>query len=170
MDKKSQGQVSIKSKSNDADVSKIVSTFVNILEDLISNNEDHFDIPDTNTVTSIFYSRKPPKIGLKDYLMRFVKYSAIEASTLIVSLILLDTFSKDQVCLSNLSIHRLLVTTIVIAIKMNEDEIYKNDYYASIGGISLDLLNSMEFTFVKLFDWRLHVNKETFDTYKKLVE
>jgi hypothetical protein len=37
----------------------------------------------------------------------------------------------------------ILITTIV-AVKFHEDEYYKNDYYAKVGGIMLEELNSLE--------------------------
>lgn len=163
-------QMTNKSVDEEVSILKTVTTFSHILEDLICQEGDDTESPNSQCDTSIFYSKKPPKIGLKDYLLRIVKYSGIQESTLIMSLILLDSISRTHIPLSNLNIHRLLITTIVLSIKLNEDEIYKNDYYANLGGIKLELLNSMESVLIKLFDWRLHISAETYESYKKLVE
>lgn len=159
-----------KSVDVDQSILRVVNTFSRVLEDLISQELEDPEEVNANFDTSIFYSKKPPKIGLKDYLMRIVKYSGIEETTLIMSLILLDTFARSLITLSNLNIHRLLITTIVLSIKLNEDEIYKNDFYANLGGIKLELLNSMEIALLNLFDWRLHITSETYESYKMLVE
>lgn len=163
-------QVTNKSVDEEVSISNAVKTFSHILEDLICQETEYPEEANANFSTSIFYSKKPPKIGLRDYLIRIVKYSGIQESTLIMSLILLDSISRTHISLSNLNIHRLLITAIVLSTKLNEDEIYKNDYYASLGGIKLELLNNMETELLNLFDWRLHITTETFESYKKLVE
>lgn len=171
MDLGKHSQMITKSLDNDDSISRIVGTFSRILEDLVCLDPEEPEVSEkVLSSASVFACKKPPKIALKDYLIRILKYSEMESSTLLASLILLDSFCRTQVSITNLSIHRLLITSIVVAIKMYEDTIYKNDYYANIGGIRLELLNSMELAFIELLDYRLHINPETFESYKKLVE
>lgn len=150
---------------------RVIDMFANILEDLIcidplESEQSKFSMRNV----SVFDCKKPPKMSIKDYLTRIVKYSELEASTLIASLIFMDSFTQAQIPLTKFNVHRLLITSVVVAIKMNEDVIYKNEFYASIGGIKLELLNSMESVFIELLNFRLHIEKETFESYQKLVE
>lgn len=49
--------------------------------------------------------------------------------------------------------HRYLIIAIVLAIKYQDDDIYKNDYYAKVGGITMQELNDMEKEFLELLDY-----------------
>ena len=114
---------------------------------------------------SPFYSSVIPSISLLDYLRRIVLYSNIEPSTLIISLIYLDRISNSKITLSKHNIHRLLFTSILLAIKYNEDAYYKSDYYAKIAGVSLKELNKMEECFVKLINFYLFVSGNLYEKY-----
>ena len=114
---------------------------------------------------SPFYSSVIPSISLLDYLRRIVLYSNIEPSTLIISLIYLDRISNSKITLSKHNIHRLLFTSILLAIKYNEDAYYKSDYYAKIAGVSLKEMNKMEECFVKLINFYLFVSGNLYEKY-----
>ena len=55
----------------------------------------------------------------------------------------------------------------VLAIKYNEDDYYSNKYYAKVGGINLDELNSLEYNFLILLDFDVFINEETYEKYKE---
>ncbi len=78
----------------------------------------------------------------------------------------------DQLVINKYCIHkfinsnsRLLITSIVLAAKYNDDEFYKNVYYAKVGGISLDEMNMLETQFTTLLDYNFFVKPEDFNTY-----
>lgn len=60
---------------------------------------------------------------------------------------------------------RLLLTAIVLAAKYNDDEFYKNVYYAKVGGISLEEMNMLENQFSTVLDYNFFVKLEDFNTY-----
>ena len=106
-----------------------------------------------------------PKISLFDYLYRIQKYTGVENSTLILALIYIDRIcSKKQVTLTKYNIHRLLFTSIIIAIKYNEDTKYDNVFYSKIGGVSTNELLQLEGAFLKIINFELFVRD---DLYKK---
>ena len=72
-----------------------------------------------------------------------------------------------KINLSINNIYKFLFTSILLAIKFNEDRIYKNNYYAYILGISPIELNLMEKNFLKLLEYQLFVKDNIFNTYKK---
>jgi hypothetical protein len=51
------------------------------------------------------------------------------------------------------------------AIKFNEDDYYSNNYYAKIGGVSLQEANCLECEFLKLIQFDLYVKTELYDKY-----
>ena len=118
----------------------------------------------------IFTKERIPEISLFDYLNRIIKYMNCEESTLILSLIYLDRLSLRNIFFSKYNIHRLLFTSILLAIKNNEDKIYKNDYYSETAGLSLSEINLMEYNFAILLKFNFYVNDFTYNIYKKALE
>ena len=115
----------------------------------------------------IFSSNSIPKISILEYLNRIVNYTKIEDSTLITAIIYLDLVGQNEIYLTDYNIHTLLLICILIAIKMNEDSIYTNEYYAQVAGISLKKLNKIEHEFLNMNKFKLFVDKDLFDKYQQ---
>ena len=115
----------------------------------------------------IFSSNSLPKISILEYLNRIVNYTKIEDSTLITAIIYLDLVGQNEIYLTDYNIHTLLLICILIAIKMNEDDIYTNDYYAEVAGISLKKLNKIEHEFLNMNKFKLFVDKDIFEQYQR---
>ena len=115
----------------------------------------------------IFSSNSIPKISILEYLNRIVNYTKIEDSTLITAIIYLDLVGQNEIYLTDYNIHTLLLICILIAIKMNEDSIYTNDYYAQVAGISVKKLNKIEHEFLNMNKFKLFVDKDLFDKYQQ---
>ena len=65
----------------------------------------------------------------------------------------------------DLFIFRVLFSSIMLAIKYNEDDYYSNAYYAKVGGISLPETNILEYEFLKLTKYSLFITRELYDKY-----
>ena len=115
----------------------------------------------------IFSSSSIPKISILEYLNRIVKYTKIEDSTLILSIIYLDSIAQNSVYLTEYNIHTILLISIIIAIKMNEDLIFTNDYYAKVAGISLKKFNKLEHEFLNMNKFTLYVDKALYEKYEQ---
>ena len=113
-----------------------------------------------------FSSNSIPKISIYDYLKRIQTYTNIEKNTLILSLIYIDRIcKKSKLILTYYNIHRIIFSAILISIKYNEDNYYNNKYYAEIAGIKINELNSIEYNFIKLCDFKIFVSDEIFNKY-----
>lgn len=53
----------------------------------------------------------------------------------------------------------------VVAAKFHDDAVCKNEYYAKVGGISVEELNEMEAHFLQLLDYHLWVEEDVFAAY-----
>lgn len=139
---------------------KEISTTLNsIIQESNKNNNHHKD-------NSLFSRQQIPKISIFDYLLRIQKYSGIEESTIIISLIYIDRICKKKgIVLSKYNIHRLIFTAILIAIKYNEDIIYDNLYYSKIGGVTKKELLILENEFLQLIDFNLFVSNKIYQKY-----
>jgi hypothetical protein len=58
------------------------------------------------------------------------------------------------------------MTALVVGIKYQDDEYYKNEFYAKVGGIPKQELNVLEAEFLKLLDFQLHVPTELYLNYR----
>ncbi len=62
---------------------------------------------------------------------------------------------------------RILLASVLLSIKYNEDDFYSNTFYAKVGGISLKEINLLEFEFMKLIQFNLFVQEEVYLKYKE---
>ena len=109
------------------------------------------------------YSNKIPKIKIEDYITRFFTYSKIEISTLILGYIYIKRFiNKENYIISFRNIFRLIMSCIILAIKFNENKVYKNTFYAKVGGFDVDDLNNLEYNVFSRLDFNLRVLDEEF--------
>ena len=139
------------------------------IEQLLSENrkQKYYTSKIREQSKMIFSSSTIPKISILEYLNRIVNYTKIEDSTLITSIIYLDSVTQNGIYLTDYNIHTLLLICILIAIKMNEDNIYTNDYYAEVAGISLKKLNKIEHEFLNMNKFKLFVDKDIFEQYQR---
>jgi hypothetical protein len=68
-----------------------------------------------------------------------------------------------------LNIHRLLLVSVVVAVKFHEDVFYANTYYAKVGGIKTSEMNALESELLRLLQWELFVIPQEFDMYRQQV-
>ena len=144
---------------------KLSSLISKVLEKIINNNKINKRY---KLRRDIFTGKSLPKITLIDYINRIITYSDSEINTLICSLIYIDRINKIK-AINEFNIHRIFFTAVLISIKYNEDDIFKNDYYAKIAGVNLNEINKMEFDFIKLLDFNLYIDPEEFGSYKQFI-
>ncbi|GFZ18403.1 cyclin p2;1 [Actinidia rufa] len=65
----------------------------------------------------------------------------------------------------SLNVHRLLVTSVMVASKMLDDVHFNNAFYARVGGVSNSELNRLELELLFLLDFGVTVNSHVFESY-----
>ena len=145
----------------------VIQNISSILNDFINENENgNFENSSINYDGSVFFCKKIPEISIEDYLNRIRKYTELEDSTLIISLIYIDRLlGSKNIKLSKRNVYKILLTAVLIAIKYNEDEIYDNNNFARIFGIKNKELNKLENKFLDLIDFELFISKKEFRIY-----
>lgn len=58
--------------------------------------------------------------------------------------------------------NRVVIAAIVTALKINEDSIFKNKYYAKVGGIGANELSSLERFFLEGLDYHLLIDENDY--------
>ena len=154
----------------------IINNILNVLTLLIKDS-DELEKNQSESMTfsqfnfyNVFNSDLVPKISLKNYLIRILKYSEIEINTLIGSVIYLDYICNKNYIISKYNIHKLLFISILISAKFNEDIIYDNNTFSEISGLPINEVNRMENAFFKAMDYNLFISEEHFNTYKDILE
>ncbi|KAJ4952330.1 hypothetical protein NE237_029162 [Protea cynaroides] len=116
---------------------------------------------------SVFHGLTRPTISIQSYLERIFKYANCSPSCFIVAYVYLDRFAQRQPLLpiNSHNIHRLLITSVMVAAKFMDDMYYNNAYYAKIGGISIREMNFLEVDFLFGLSFHLNVTPISFHTY-----
>ncbi|KAF8092397.1 hypothetical protein N665_0415s0017 [Sinapis alba] len=117
--------------------------------------------------THIFDCREIPDMTIQSYLERIFRYTKAGPSVYVVAYVYIDRFCQVnpgfRISLTN--VHRLLITTIMIASKYVEDLNYRNSYFAKVGGLETEDLNRLELEFLFLMGFKLHVTVSVFESY-----
>lgn len=96
-----------------------------------------------------------PAIGLRPYLQRIGRFSGCSTVCLVYACAYILRLESCGAALTPLTVHRLLGTAIVLAVKHVEDTVWTNAHYARVTGISLTELNRMELLMCSLLDFAL---------------
>ena len=142
-------------------LNKLENTISEILTEISNQNaEVEFNPEDP------FSSQNPSKVTLQYYFFRIRRYSQIEKSTLIIILIYLDRVCiTSGIILNPHNIHRLILGCLILAIKYNEDVYFNNEYYAKIGGVTLEEINKLEYNSYKLIEFNLYISDDIYEKY-----
>ncbi|XP_030511967.1 cyclin-U4-1 [Rhodamnia argentea] len=116
---------------------------------------------------SVFHGLTRPAISIQSYLERIFKYANCSPSCFVVAYVYLERFAQQQPALpiNSLNVHRLLITSVMVAAKFLDDIYYNNAYYAKVGGISTVEMNFLEVDFLFGLGFNLNVTPTAFHTY-----
>jgi len=118
--------------------------------------------------STIFHAINPPSITIRAYIERIVRYAKCSKDFFILGLIYIDRLIQRNptYVLNSLNVHRLLITSVMLASKYSNDFFYNNSYYAKVGGVPVKELNSLEIEFLYLLNFNLYVSTDVFDRYQ----
>jgi hypothetical protein len=150
---------------------KIIENISDLLCHICNENTNKYnkDNKNKNKLEKHFLSINP-SISVKGYLERLFKYTKVSSSTIVMILIYIDRLCNiNKLKLTYSIIHKLILSSMVVAIKYNEDKYYPMKFYAKLGGISLLELNFLELYFISLINFNLFIKKELFDKYNDYI-
>ena len=162
------------SKNNDRNLNKnIINTISELLNNMCNDNscpEINNKNIQSNKKIKLFMLKEIPQISIKDYLLRLSKHSKISVSTLVYILIYIDRFChKYRFKINYYNIYKLIIASMVLAIKFNEDDYYSSEFYAKLGGISKIEMNSLEYEFATMINFNLYIHDELYYKYYNLL-
>ncbi|CAL0328162.1 unnamed protein product [Lupinus luteus] len=145
---------------------KIISFLSSLLNRVAESNDLNKQLMIHQKI-SVFHGLTRPTITIQSYLERIFKYANCSPSCLIVAYVYLDRFTQMQPSLpiNSFNVHRLLITSVMVAAKFMDDIYYNNAYYAKVGGITTIEMNFLEVDFLFGLGFHLNVTPCTFQAY-----
>ena len=144
---------------------QIIKAIVANLNDIIEENRKRINIKYI-TKDNLFYLDQLPNISLGDYIIHLMKYTHISISTLILAVIYIDKFcEKYKYVLTLHNIYRIILISIFIGIKYNEDLLVNANIYAQIAGICTEDLLNLEYNMCVALEFGFYVKEDLFQQY-----
>ena len=142
-------------------INAIVANLKEIIEENKKNNKNKYILKD-----NIFYLENLPPISLEKYVQHLVKFTQMNISTLILAVMYIDEFcEKYKYFLTLNNIYRLILISVFIGLKYNEDIYVNEKSYASIAGVSVEDLKYLEFQMCLALDFSFFVKSELYQQY-----
>ncbi|KAG8071656.1 hypothetical protein GUJ93_ZPchr0006g44390 [Zizania palustris] len=149
---------------------RVVAALAGILERVAERNDAAATPAElAATPASAFRATTKPGISVRAYVARVARFAGCSPACYVVAYIYLDRLLRRGRCLAlavdSYSVHRLLITAVLSAVKFMDDICYNNAYFAKVGGISLMEMNYLEVDFLFGVGFDLNVTPETFGDY-----
>lgn len=112
-----------------------------------------------NAITRKFYSKKPPPIGISDYLLRIHRFCPMSTAVYLATSLYIHRLAIEEraVAVTKRNAHRLLLAGLRVAMKALEDLSYPHAKVAKVGGVSEVELARLEISFCFLCGFELVV-------------
>lgn len=99
--------------------------------------------------------------------LRVHKYASCSNECFILALIYIDRLiQRSNFLLTELNVHRVVITSVLLAAKFFDDAYYNNAYYAKVGGVLVSEMNGLEVDFLFRINFSLHVTPDVFEKYR----
>ncbi|XP_038975704.1 cyclin-U1-1 [Phoenix dactylifera] len=114
-----------------------------------------------------FLGPRPPSISVGKYLERIHRYTGCSPSCFVVGFVYIDraVHRNPGSLVVSLNVHRLILTSVLIASKVLDDMHHNNAFFARVGGVSNIELNRLELELLFLLDFRVMVSSRVFESY-----
>ena len=120
----------------------------------------------TNSPVWIHPIHVPLTLGDSD-VSRIHKYATCSNECFILALIYIDRLiQRNNFLLTELNVHRVVITAVLVAAKFFDDAYYNNAYYAKVGGVLVSEMNGLEVDFLFRVNFSLQFTPELFRKYR----
>jgi len=119
------------------------------------------------TPNSLFDAARPPRLSLSDYAIRLREDFKCSDECFVLALVYVDRvlMRNHYFVITLLNTHRLLMISLVLAVKFHDDACFTNTYYASAAGIDTEELNQLERRFLSLIGGQFMVSPQEYSDY-----
>ena len=100
-------------------------------------------------------------------LQQIHKYASCSSECFVFALIYIDRLiQRNNFILTELNVHRVVITAVLLAAKFYDDSYYNNAYYAKVGGVPVTEMNGLELEFLFFIQFSLHATPDVFMRYR----
>lgn len=111
----------------------------------------------------LFCGETVPDLSLPDYVARCFRYVKCNPSTYVLAMMYIEKFllmNRRDIYVTELTVHRLFLTALLLASKFNEDIPYRTQHFADVGGVEKWELIVAERTFLKTIEYDLYQSRD----------
>jgi len=143
---------------------QLVDAISNVLERVCERNDRFIS---TINILTRFHVLREQDITIHSFLRRIAVTWSCSQESLVIALIYMDRLIQEDRCfmVNSLSIHRVIITSILLAVKFVEDSIRKNAYYGEVMYVTDKELNMLEIDFLFRIKFNLWIQKSLYDDY-----
>jgi len=135
-----------------------------VLCKLVAGNDAHGE----QQPLTKFHALRAPAITIPEYMARVLKYSGCSSECFLLSLVYIDRLiQRSGILLTSLNIHRIIITSVMLAAKFFDDQYFNNAFYAKVGGVPPLEMNSLELEFLFSINFSLHVPADLYEKYNQ---
>jgi len=123
----------------------------------------------SNEHVSKFRALRAPNISIYAYVGRIVLNSNCSEECYVIALIYIERLIRQnkRFFINALNVHRVILTSVMIAAKYNDDHHFNNSYYCRVGGLSCKEINDLEREFLLMINFNLHIENELFTAWNR---
>jgi len=110
-----------------------------------------------------------PKITISEYVKRISLNFDCSEECFIIAMIYIErlTGRNKNFFINDFNVHRLILTSVMIATKYYDDQHFDNSYYCRVGGLSLKEINELERELLVMINFNTHVENELFTAWNR---
>ncbi len=125
-----------------------------------------------SAITRKFYSKKPPPIGISDYLLRMHRFCPMSTAVYLATSLYIHRLAVTEkaIAVTRRNAHRLLPAGRRVAMKALEDLSYPHAKIAKVGGVSDVELARLEISFCFLTGFELVVREDEMTAHWMLMK
>jgi len=136
-------------------------------------NRSKLNSMDCSTVShsTPFHAKTIPAISISNYVTRILRYAPCSGECFVTALIYMNrALTKlGPRFLDQSTVHRLLISSVLLSSKFLDDLYYNNTFYAKVGGISPHEMNALELEMLHVIGFQLHVDRAEYISFASLL-
>ena len=133
-----------------------INSFCDYINSIIVQNEHTF----SNNISCIV-SQSIPEISIEAYIRLIFEYQLVDKENIdgviLYAINILNYIKTKGIYLNKLTSHRIILISLMLASKLNDDICYCNKYWAHVGGVKLKSLNQIELAVLQLLNYNLYI-------------
>ncbi|ERN00747.1 hypothetical protein AMTRI_Chr13g116510 [Amborella trichopoda] len=157
------------SSDEDGSTPLVISVLASLLERAMARTQRIQVSSNSSLIAGFrsFDSQHGLEITVQSFLERIFRHTRLSSSVFVVAYAYIDRLCQFHpgFRISCRNVHRLLITTVMVASKFVEDMNYKNSYFARVGGLRIREMNALEVDFLFLMKFKLQVSIKVFESY-----